>query len=563
MDTSLLTIESIFADSNSAQLVTTDNLLESSKNPEQTSQATFRSIYGTNIHEDTSYNTIIQAQNNATNKLFPELDSTIALKTDSEQPQNLGISNKPEKQNPSPNMALQPNIVQLYLSQQAQNIEQDKIGTDKLVNPEPVPLQTRLKADQLAPTTEQALKSAENETPPFISPGVIDLKTIPLNISEQSLTPDIQLNKVENVAEIEVSNKTLLVIEDNSSELLNQKAVINADGKITVPDEKTTIVFPEGASDGQKITTLSIDSLPVQNNLPQTQEKAEPGQETSPYVTEKPTANETTFPQQSHPDVHKLSDFGEQFGPELTAEELIRTESLDGDNKEQNLLNDSSTQELITTELSDGQRKHNSNPTSDSVSKPIFERLFSSNNTQTNLASESLNFTEAANTSNSMPPRNTSVDEISQQISESIQNSLHQQTGRQQITVRLNPPELGRVCIKFHQQQDQLTGILEVDRTQTKREIEQALPQIFRNLGDAGIQLKRLEVNLTNQTDQQLTRDQSPQYESFQQHHFEWNDNQYNQGATGANEWFVNDNSYENNPETQLQLTDSSINMLV
>jgi len=549
MNTSLPTLQSIFAGSTSAHLVSTNNLPASSKNTKQTSPTTFRSIYSSNTLEETSDNANIKAQNKAGNKPFQNPDSTTAKKTDSEKPQNLEISNKPEEQNPSPNTALHPNIVQLYLAQQAQ---QDTAGTDELINPEVSYKPVHFLTDQLAPTTDgQALKSAENETPPFVNPNMTGLKTILLNMSEQPLTPDIQLNNVENVEKIQVSNKTLFAAEDNSSELLNQKAVIDADGKITAPDGKTSIVCLEGASDGQKISTLSIDSLPVQNNLLQTQEKAEPGQDTSPYVPEKPTANEPDFFQQSRPDAQELSDFGE----------LSRAESFDDGNKEQNLLNNSTIREPIITELSGWQRKNHNNVTSDSFSKPIFERLFSSNNTQTNLANESLNFTEAGKASNNMPPRNT-VDEISRQISESIQNSLYQQAGKQQITVRLNPPELGRVCIKFHQQQDQLTGILEVDRTQTKHEIEQALPQIIRNLGDAGIQLKQLEVTLTNQNGQQPTRDQSPQNESFQQHHFAWNDNRYNQ-SSGTNEWFVNVNSYENNPEAQLQFTDNSIDMLV
>src|SRR3972149_7005489 len=499
MDISLPTLQSIFAGSTSAQLVTTNNLPELSKNTKQTSPTTFRSIYSTNIRENTSDNTTTQAQNKVGDKPFQDPDSTIAQKTDNEQPQNLGISNKPEKQNPSPNTALHPNIVQLYLTQQDQRAE---TGTDELVNPEagykPVPFLTCLKADQLAPTTGQALKSSENETPPFISPGVIGLKTILLNTSEQPLTPDIQLNKVENAGITQISNKTLLATEDDTSELLNQKTVIDADGKITATADKTAIVGTEGASNGQKISTLSIDSL-----LVQIQGKEAITPETSPSATEQLVANESVFLQQSRPDAQELSDFGVQLGPELTAEGLSQTESLNGGNKEQNLLNNSTIREPILTELSGGQRKNHNNLTSDSVSKPIFERLFSSNNTQTNLASESPNFTEAGKTSNSMPPRNT-VDEISRQISESIQNSLYQQTGKQQITVRLNPPELGRVCIKFHQQQDQLTGLLEVDRTQTKHEIEQALPQIIRTPGDAGVQLKHLEVTLTNQNGQQL-----------------------------------------------------------
>ncbi len=96
---------------------------------------------------------------------------------------------------------------------------------------------------------------------------------------------------------------------------------------------------------------------------------------------------------------------------------------------------------------------------------------------------------------------------LREQIRESIQNSLEQ--GRQQVVVKLHPPELGKVAIRFEEQNRQLTGLLEADRQQTRVEIQNALPQILRSLQQSGIQIKRIDVMLSDsqQQSQQSLKD--------------------------------------------------------
>ena len=108
---------------------------------------------------------------------------------------------------------------------------------------------------------------------------------------------------------------------------------------------------------------------------------------------------------------------------------------------------------------------------------------------------------------------------------------------------------------------------MEVSKTQTRFEIEQTLPQIIRNLADSGIQIKRLEVTLSNeqQSGQGTSGNQSLQSGGPQQ--------QYsgNPGTSGndmdvheSNEWLAGNNSYENLSELQEALiTEGSINMLI
>ncbi|MHC4076502.1 MAG: flagellar hook-length control protein FliK [Planctomycetota bacterium] len=151
---------------------------------------------------------------------------------------------------------------------------------------------------------------------------------------------------------------------------------------------------------------------------------------------------------------------------------------------------------------------------------------------------------------------------VGSQIQESIHSSF--QSGNQQIVVRLNPPELGKVAIKFTEQGDDVTGLLQVDKSQTRDQIQQVLPEIIQNLQDSGIQIKRLEVTLTNQQEQYTSKDQSStagqdtfsEQQSLPDPESQRNNTIYSEPLTNI------DNVFEY-MEPQMQLTDSSINMLV
>ncbi len=83
-------------------------------------------------------------------------------------------------------------------------------------------------------------------------------------------------------------------------------------------------------------------------------------------------------------------------------------------------------------------------------------------------------------------------DKVGEQLQDSISNSVKQ--GQSELTVRLNPPELGRVIIKLQQENGQVTGSLEFSKAETKAEAQQLLPQLVRNLQDSGIAVKKLDV---------------------------------------------------------------------
>ena len=149
---------------------------------------------------------------------------------------------------------------------------------------------------------------------------------------------------------------------------------------------------------------------------------------------------------------------------------------------------------------------------------------------------------------------------LGRQIQESV--SSFYRPGTQQIVIRLDPPDLGRVTIKFIEQRDGITGILHVDRLDTKNEIQQALPGIIQNLQNSDIQIKKLEVVLNNQQQNNTPGENTSGHNgNFEQQ------NPQNRNALGNtasyHEWLANSNNPGNSTDPYLELTDKSINMLI
>ncbi len=152
---------------------------------------------------------------------------------------------------------------------------------------------------------------------------------------------------------------------------------------------------------------------------------------------------------------------------------------------------------------------------------------------------------------------------VSEQIQSSIQGSLRQ--GDQQITVRLNPPELGKVLIKIHERGSQVTGLLEVSKSQTKYEIQQALPEIIQNLQNLGIQVKKIEVILTGPdlTGQQAHNNQSLQDGSASHQNAARDSSLVSHGLfnkLNTNDYLLSTDDYK---QRDILITDKSIDILV
>lgn len=166
--------------------------------------------------------------------------------------------------------------------------------------------------------------------------------------------------------------------------------------------------------------------------------------------------------------------------------------------------------------------------------------------------------------SNPAPQANSSASvnhgrAISQQIQESILSSY--QPGSKQIVIQLNPVHLGKVEMKFQENADGITGVLHVSKPQTQDDIQRAIPEMLRNLQDSGIQMRKIEVVLTNQQSYGDTKEQS--FSSGQGGN-PGNPESSNSKSTANNiqynKWGANSPEFDNDSG---HFTDKSINMLV
>ena len=116
---------------------------------------------------------------------------------------------------------------------------------------------------------------------------------------------------------------------------------------------------------------------------------------------------------------------------------------------------------------------------------------------------------------NSQPIRTTI--NLGEQIQDTARLFIH--SNKNQLMVRLNPPELGSIFLKVSDKDGEISGLLKVSNLQAQSEIQQQLPEILRNLEEAGINIKRFDCivddSANQQTDQQSLQQQNSQSNIF------------------------------------------------
>ncbi|MHC4694300.1 MAG: flagellar hook-length control protein FliK [Planctomycetota bacterium] len=410
---------------------------------------------------ETADNTYVDPQNEPQNGTPSEFDPA----PDAKAPQKNENSNNTAKQNLTQIPAEQPSLVQAWLAQYSLNIEQGKEGLARKVEPKAgYELAQSLKNLKQEIAFAHAVKPATtqiSETVPNINQNQIGLKTA-LPATSKKLS-----NEGEQPYGIQISNAKLAAsrgyADQQSSNDLALKVLANVNSKITAAGNKPVIIVDIG-------------------------------------IEKKDSIDRPGHPGTQQPSGSLADDIFEQ-GENVTGKSLSR-----------NLHN-------LQLQVSAGQIKEHGGSASNNKSDSGFEQIISTNYPTTSIEEQSSLFPDIVTTDN-QPTQALSSDvsiNITKQILGSIQGPSSQQPGTQQITIRLNPPELGKVFIKFEEQENQIIGLLEVSKAQTRYEVEQTLPQIIQNLADSGIQVKRLEVALTDQGEQQPYKDESLQDGTFRQ----------------------------------------------
>jgi len=83
---------------------------------------------------------------------------------------------------------------------------------------------------------------------------------------------------------------------------------------------------------------------------------------------------------------------------------------------------------------------------------------------------------------------------VANQVTEALRARLAHQG--EQVVVRLDPPELGRIRVTFRGEGNELRAVMEVDNAKTLSELQREAPPLIQRLADSGIQLRRLEFVL-------------------------------------------------------------------
>lgn len=491
----------------------------------------------------TTDNTITVARNEPIDKSPQDFRHALGKKISAETPKNDSANTKSESQVATAGADGQQNSAQPEVAQAVVTLTLGKTATftKEPVKPktsqEPGQLLTSSKKGKFPSTDKQIVKSVEDKLLPTIGIGQPKAKTVSTDNFANAPATDAQQTEGKTEVKIQTPNKT----PDTTNSPTNKQSDKELMSETSGTDNKT-------ATASQKQAESNDSVIETQDKSSTTQQKVPVDVEKSATTVTKQTGNKANTTQQDQ----KLSE--SPAGNDKGSHHTGKNPSSDS------LLNNfNASQVQVSTE----QAKHpanssiNNNPSSDSGAGQ-FEQVLSADNPQPSVAEQTSSVGPAISNNSNASPNNAFAD-ISEQIQEYISSSVRQ--GDQRVTIHLNPPELGKVFIKFQEEGDQITGLLEVSKMQTRYQIQQALPQIVRNLADSGIQIKRLEVVLADQAESQTYKDQLLQDGSFYQHGSAEKNNSNNMYA---NEWMTNIDSYQNTSEQQdMFVTDKSINILI
>jgi len=337
--------------------------------------------------------------------------------------------------------------------------------------------------------------------------------------------------------------------QDQQSGKESAPKTLISNNKITADGEQSVVTNRPFVLDSPKTQLPNATFAAPLDQTSHSQQKVLIGQESPAPAAEETTPNKADTDQKDHRGKTELFELPEKNRVQ------VRNHSVKSIAQKMN---------PQRTQLSAPQVENRSNLLSNQTSNPdmqLGEQVFVGGNVQLGITEQSL-ASPASTTFSKIASNTDSGISVSEQIQESIHSSFR--SGNQQIVIRLDPPELGKVVVKFAEQGNDITGLLQVDKSQTRDQLQQVLPEIIQNLQDSGIQIKRLEVTLTNQQEQYTLKDQSSTagQNGFSGHQSSPNPESQRNNTT-YNEWLRSIDNVMEFTETQAHFTDSSINMLV
>ena len=424
----------------------------------------------------------------------------------------------------------------------AENQPKQITSAEEIINTDTVtPTDTVTAAETFPGTTTEQDNSAANLSVP--------IDTDDINVDSASLPADKTPPPVANSPALQTAAKPVPQVlgGDKTISAQNpQNTVESADSSVTDLNPGLPLIQP-----GPVITSNPPKPLTDKAAADNSGRQAEPFNELSPADN---TPRQSNILAQTSTD-DSAAQQGKTFKESANSNGQPQPNSLPDDSLWQK-------PNVVIYQNPPNQIKQESKPVADiSSSGTNFAHILSADNPQTtsihNAAPQ-----QSANSAGNTPAENA-WQNVGDQLFTQIQNSVQQ--NQQQITIRLNPPELGRVVIKFSQQDNQIIGLLEVSRPQTRYEIEQALPGLLKNLADSGIQVKNFDVFVKDQPQNDFYRDAFAQTgyndRSSQQNFAEGSADSFNTAGEPLNTGIA---GYQNTSVSQQAvITDNSINVLI
>lgn len=169
--------------------------------------------------------------------------------------------------------------------------------------------------------------------------------------------------------------------------------------------------------------------------------------------------------------------------------------------------------------------------------------------------------------SNSIDTQDNTALKPGEQVIKSIRGNLR--GGDQEIRIVLNPPDLGSVRILFRQSGGEITGVLEVEKAETRHDIERSLPDIIATLQESGVQVKRIEVVLNEHSQEGKEKNTTAEefFEGAKKEEFfsegkgqsDSGSNSTADGSPGSD----GNGDYDPTKESGYKISDDAINVLV
>ncbi len=337
-------------------------------------------------------------------------------------------------------------------------------------------------------TRPEVLKAENKPLFTTIQDGRVKSETTSQDISNKSNIIPTQSEKGKDTGKPQLSDKAPVTVEkpasqENGKESLHEILSVDSKGDFA---GGTPVV-----SDNSKIQLPNNILAALQNHVPHSQQKVLINQQKLSHISQ-----ETT--------IDGIETDHKELLSKLSSVEL----QIKGRGQPENQSLKSGSQKIAQSQvqLSAAQAEnHNDSPPSHVSNQDVETgvKAFFSTDSYPAIREQASAVSDFANsTANADFAAN-----IREQIEGTIQSSFS--SGNQQIIIRLNPPELGRVAVRFQEQSDNVAGIIHVEKPQTKEQIQQAIPEIIQNLQNSGIQIKTIEVVLTNQQGHHVPHDQS------------------------------------------------------